>query len=170
MKGFSLIEVIVTIAIVGILASISGPSFSQMMRTNEVSSLSIEFVSALRLAQSESIRRGTRITVAPYTSSSGEWKSGWDIFEDTANYGIKNTGEEIIKTFEKRKDKLTLTSAGSVFSTYITFIPNGTVQGNSGFNGSFRLCPTNSDIKIAQNIEIERSGNVTSSKTTTVCP
>jgi type IV fimbrial biogenesis protein FimT len=63
MRGFTLIEAMVVMAIAGILAVYAIPSFQRMMYESQVSSRATALTADLRLAKSEAVRRGTPVTL-----------------------------------------------------------------------------------------------------------
>jgi type IV fimbrial biogenesis protein FimT len=71
MRGFTLIEVLVVMAIAGILAIYAIPSFQHMMYESQVSSRAAALVADLRLAKTEAVRRGASVTL---TVASNGWK------------------------------------------------------------------------------------------------
>ena len=88
-SGFTLIEMIVTVSIVSILASIAAPSFSGMLERNKATAAANEMVSALLLARSEALKRRNNITVCTsvdQTSCAGngekDFSKGWIVFVD----------------------------------------------------------------------------------------
>ncbi|MCK5727029.1 MAG: GspH/FimT family protein [Thiotrichaceae bacterium] len=173
MKGFTLIEIIITIAIAGILVTVAMPSYKQMSSSNAIQSFSFKFTGALQLAQSESIRRGVRVSIIPHqTASSGrQWINGWDIIEDNNNSGVYDTGEELIRTHTPTKMQAVLQANSSAFATFISFLPTGSVLGASAVTtGSFSLCSENLSTSISRLIDIERSGNVLVSTSSPHCP
>lgn len=62
-KGFTLIELMVTVAVVGILAVVGVPAMAGLINANRINSASDNLTAALQLARSEAIRRGTSVTV-----------------------------------------------------------------------------------------------------------
>ncbi len=62
-NGFTLIELMVTVAVVGILAVVGVPAMAGLINANRINGASDNLTAALQLARSEAIRRGTSVTV-----------------------------------------------------------------------------------------------------------
>lgn len=75
-RGFTLIELMITIAVAIILAGIAMPSFRSMIASERISSESFDVVAMLTLTRSEAIKRNTAVTSTP---NNGNWKQGWVI-------------------------------------------------------------------------------------------
>ncbi len=95
-SGFTLIEMIVTVTIAAILASIAIPSFTKMIERNRISTGTNEFLSALILARSEAVKRSMQVTVCSSTnqtscSTSTDFAKGWIIFPDWDGDKVINT-------------------------------------------------------------------------------
>lgn len=75
-SGFTLVELMVTIAIAGILAGLALPAFNSFVLGQRVKTASFELFSSLALARSEAIKRNANVSVSP---ASGGWQNGWTV-------------------------------------------------------------------------------------------
>lgn len=103
-NGFTLIEIIVGIAILGVLIAIAIPSFSNTIKRYRINSISDELTASIQFARSEAIRRGTQIIIARNTANctfnipdSQDWHCGWRLVVDTNNNGNINAADEVIQ-------------------------------------------------------------------------
>lgn len=76
-SGFTIIELIVTIVIIGILTAAGAPMFSQFIAGQRIKTASFDIMSSLTLARSEALKRNANVTVTPVTTS--QWESGWSV-------------------------------------------------------------------------------------------
>lgn len=76
-RGFSLIELMVTLSIAVIMLGIGIPSFKNFTASQKVKAASQDLMSTLSLARSEAVKRNTDVTVAPDTA--GVWTGGWTV-------------------------------------------------------------------------------------------
>ncbi|KTB82452.1 GspH/FimT family pseudopilin [Pseudomonas syringae] len=64
-KGFSLIELLVTVSLVGILAAIAIPNFTSSIQSNKADTEISDLQRALNYARLEAINRGVTVRIAP---------------------------------------------------------------------------------------------------------
>jgi len=83
-KGFTLVELMVTVAIVGIIASLAVPSFSKMIERNRLKEAIESLKSDLMFTRTESIKRSANINVSTKINGSS-WCYGIDTDNDTDN-------------------------------------------------------------------------------------
>jgi type IV fimbrial biogenesis protein FimT len=120
-RGFTLVEALVVITIVGILAAFGFPAMTRFLTTQAVRSASYDLFADLIYARSEAIARGTPVTV---TGLSGvNYKLGWRI--DAAGAATNP-----IRTQDARGSAIVLTASQNAF----TFDRNGRVDATMTFN------------------------------------
>lgn len=82
-SGFTLTELMVVVAIAGILAAIAMPSFKSLIQSQQVKSACFDLYASLVLARSEAIKRNSLVTVTPVlypvTSPTAHDEKGWKI-------------------------------------------------------------------------------------------
>jgi len=79
-RGFSLVELIIALALLAILAGMAAPTFSDMVAGQRIRSTAGEIHAALFLARSEAMKRNTSIALSARDAS--DWSQGWRIGAD----------------------------------------------------------------------------------------
>jgi prepilin-type N-terminal cleavage/methylation domain-containing protein len=80
--GFSLIELMVAVAVSAILIAFAVPEFNKTMRRNSVEATSNLLQSSFAFARSEAIKRATNVSVVQNTANSSNWPAGWQVILD----------------------------------------------------------------------------------------
>jgi len=109
-------ELLIVVAIIGIMASLAAPSFSELIKSQRIKSMATDINASLTLARSEAIKRNRNVTMSPTTV--GSWQSGWQI-ADPDNVG---SNIEVHDAFAG----LTATGPDSV-----TYRSSGRIQGTT---------------------------------------
>jgi prepilin-type N-terminal cleavage/methylation domain-containing protein len=141
-RGFTLIELMVVLAISAILLFIGVPSFQNMSENNRLSSAINEIHGNLTFARNQAINQISYVTVCPLDQNnecSTNWINGMDIFIDEDKDGVfdDDDGETLLKkaTPFNANDTLTFHNIKS-----ITFTPDGLINGSAD---EFLYCTTN---------------------------
>lgn len=109
--GFTLMELLVTVAILAVLIALAAPNFSAWIRSSNMRSAVNSFLADARFARSEAVRLGgavvmcrsdnpeaTNPTCGSGSGPSGNgWVSGWIIFQDLDNNGNKASTEPVLR-------------------------------------------------------------------------
>ncbi len=137
--GFTLVELLVTVAIIGISLTLGVPAFKDTIRNSVLTSVINEFVASLNFARSEAVKRGVFVTVRKTsTSSSVGWEGGWQVFTDINSNGeLNSSDDQVLRVHEPLRSNLTLRGNHN-FINRISYKSSG----ESNNIGSFALCDT----------------------------
>ncbi len=158
-SGFTLIELMVVVALVAVLAALASPSWIQMQVRNTVRTAVNDFTSSLHLARAEAVRLNIPVTVCPSsdgaTCTATELQAGWIVRTGTPADANQRILQDIIPRNNIQMDA-TVPAARN-----FTFLPNGRPASN--FNGStIEACPTRPDMDhLVRRITINRTGRIT---------
>lgn len=119
--GFTLIELMVTLAIAAVLMMVGVPSFVAFQRNSELTSQTNSLVAALNAARTEAMKRNTNAYVVP-GGSENKWSDGWIVFADTDRSGV---------TYDATKDFMVLTQLA--MPNYFKSSGTGTANGISPY-------------------------------------
>lgn len=99
LAGFSLLELMITLAVAAILVVIAVPSFTGLMHRSQVSSASNELLASLSYARTEAVTRGQLVSMCPSTdltscSGGGSYEPGWIVYTYPA--GAASAGKDYV--------------------------------------------------------------------------
>lgn len=165
--GFTLVELMIALAVLAIMVAIATPSFREISLNNRSSSNINNLLADLSMARSEAVKVARTASVA---ALGGDWNSGWEVFEDTNGNGVRDAGEELIKTapsvnvgYEGNPaNQFTLrgvsgATAGSDAVLAVTFGALGQIR-TPADGARFALCRPGGDAARSTGIRIDPSG------------
>lgn len=153
--GISLIEIMVTIAVVSILAVVAVPGVQALIENNRVRSIVDEFASSLYRARSEAVIRNNRVTMCASNPeqtncdiSVDDFSGGWIVFTDydgdmmvdpvstlfdTTGDGTNDTPEEILFVSGIPTGNIEIDANVNARKRVLTYRSNGLLAGSSSF-------------------------------------
>ena len=156
--GFTLIELMVTIAIVGVLVSIAIPSFNTNISNSRLTGYANDLVGALNLARSEAVKRGVQVTILRNGNTASNWDAGWTVFTDSNGNGVQDGSDTLLRTYPALTNGYTLRT-GNNYACWVAYNSVGlsigsstTCNGGNFPNDTFRLCNATDSRAITINI------------------
>ena len=156
-SGFTLIELMVTVAIAGIVLAFGLPSLETYIKNDRLTSQINTFVSHLAYARSEAVLRSQQVILCASsntTSCVGNWGDGWMLFVDADNSSSLTANDPVLRVKQTLSGPNTLTST---MGTSFIYDSRGFAAG--GNNGTFSLCDDRG-VAHVKSIAISNTGRV----------
>lgn len=158
-RGFTLIELMVTVAVLAILLSIAIPSYRTFVMNSRMASQTNDLVTALSLARSEAVKRAANVTVCASSNGAtcaGSWNLGWIVL-DAAGTPLR---------VQQALGGASTLSGGTDVASTITFTASGRTTipiTATAASTTLTLCPPTPASVQGRAIQIERTGRSSSS-------
>lgn len=186
-----MVELMITLFIVGILLSIGIPSLKTFMQGNRLIAASNSLVSAIHIARSEAIKQNVGVTVCESQDgiscgNSGDWKNGWIVFV-SPNYTLASNGQpcsgpnvncllRVNEGFDNSQLQITGVDPNSANVSSLAFTSRGLPLAANGSSTSavFSVCGLNSggttDVSRAVVVGVSGRARVSDNSAVISCP
>ncbi|WP_416307581.1 GspH/FimT family pseudopilin [Neptunicella sp. SCSIO 80796] len=157
--GLTLVELLITIAIVAILATVVAPNVRDMLITNRVVAQLNEVSAMIQYARSTAVNEQTTTIVCPsqdFSSCTTNWSNAKMVFIDANSDGDRNANEEILAGTEINESTLITTGPNAVIrfsSTGVTASP-----------ATILICHNSNEAKFARALTVSLQGRVKTSR------
>ena len=146
--GFTLIELMVTIAIAAILLMVAAPSFVTMQRNSELTAAANALVAGINAARGEAMKRGLNAVVVPTDAAS--WRNGWTVFVDTgtARNGTLDASDIVVQRQPALAGYFAVSASGTAAEAvpYMMFDASGYSKTKAGGFGPLTLSIARNDL------------------------
>ena len=180
--GVTLIELMITITVAGLLVALAAPPFKSMIARNRIAGYTNEFVAGLNLARSEAVRRAGPMALRS-TGGGIDFATGWQVFTDADGNHTMGAGDALVReqnaTSNSGATVKRVTRSGSAGSytyadaatsmadrMYVVFNSRG--GNDSGAAAFFKICAPG-DASKGRIVQVTPSGRVSLDSTSESC-
>ena len=178
--GFTIVELMATLAVAAILLAVGIPSYETLVKGSRLTTGNNDLVSGLNLARSEAVKRGMRVTVCksanavtaatPSCAAGDGWEQGWIIFTDqNSNAAYNSATETLLQVHDAMASSITAVGDATITS-YISYVLTGQSQQTGGGlqSGAIKLCDDRTG-DFGKNLVISTTGRIHTA-TEVTCP
>ncbi len=157
LRGFSLVQLMITVAIIGILTGLAIPSFKYITNANRIANEINGLLGDLQFARFSAIKQGQTVTIcssanptaaSPTCSVSTNWATGWIVFSDTGGTGQFVAGEG------KLRDQQAFAGTDTLVGTI-----SGITFNREGFPVTTATAPNTADVTLTLHASPANSQN-----------
>lgn len=165
--GFTLIELMVVLAIVAVITLIAAPNFSNTILRNRIDSQLRDLAQHINLARSETVSKNTAVSLCRSDDQStcssslanGDWSDGWIVFADIDGDSVVDTEDTILKVHEGiERGELQVSDDNAVTPAPLNALVFTRIAVNS--RATFKFCDESADDTTARALILERTGRV----------
>lgn len=172
-RGYTLLELMVTLAVLAILATLTVPGFQDTIRRTARDSSMQDLSTALDFARAQAVTEGTRVSLCRSTDlgscsggGGGDWSAGWIVFTDRGTAGTVDGDDTVLQAQEAKQHdweiELVDSSGGNVTGDYLRYTPDGFLADND--DTYFRFCEIDGVADSVRALLILGTGRVAASR------
>ena len=133
-RGITLIELVMTLAIVAILAAAAAPAFGSLVQSSEARAAKSGLTVALNTARMGAVGKSADVVACPsrdgeYCDHSTEWQRGWLVFVDADASGARSEDEAIVTLSEAQPEGIAIVSSAG--RQRVVYRPDGSSAGSN---------------------------------------
>jgi type IV fimbrial biogenesis protein FimT len=144
--GFTLLEALVVLALMGILVALAAPALSDLRVRHQLQAQAEALLDSMVLARSQALMRQQRVTLCALASdqscdAQGQWQQGWMVFVDTNHNAQRDLGEDVLQVHAALPQPQRVSATQTVMG-YYSYGADGRSQSNAGafMAGTWRFC------------------------------
>ena len=187
-RGFTLIELMISLAMLAVLLGLAAPSFARMLASNRMATQTNEFTAALNLARLEAVRRAQSVAIRA-DGGGATFQGGWKVFTDANDNGaqpgtITVTDGTVIResggavggnttitrvTRGGTAPNYTYADSTAADNMYVVFNSRGAIN-NATAAAFFRICDSRDTAAKGRIVQISTVGKISLDTNTLTCP
>lgn len=158
LSGFTLLELLVALGIIGILSSLTLPALSTLVKKNRADSIQSLLRSAINTTRVTAISDNSIAVLCPVDAGScgSDWNRGFMIFTDRNNDRILDEEETLIEYHQLHRPGFEISWRASAGRNFLRFSPAGIAREF----GRFTLCHQSRDMSLARSMVVNRHGRL----------
>jgi type IV fimbrial biogenesis protein FimT len=158
--GFTLIELMMVLAIVAVLLMLAVPAFGKLIGSTHGRAARSQLETALNQARIAAVSRGTHVVACPSSDTSHcdrstQWQHGWLVFADLDRDGQRNDDETVIAVTQAQPAGVAILSTAGRLK--VDYRPDGSAWGS---NLTLTLCDRATGIAGATTLVVNQIGRV----------
>ena len=145
-KGFTLIEALVAMALLGILLAIAAPAMTELRGRYQLQGQAQGLLDSMVMARAEALRRQQRVSLCAQAvmgqcDNQGRWQQGWLVFVDSNSNGLREPQELLLEARAAVPSPMRVGVTNTV-KTYLSFSSEGRTATTQGafMAGTWRFC------------------------------